>query len=169
VVYAACDTPDEGMEHVLAHRLGQAGATLAVAESCTGGMLCSKLVGVPGVSGVLKEGVVAYANAAKVRDLGVDPALLERHGAVSEETCRAMAEGLRARAGVDYALSTTGVAGPDGGTAEKPVGLVWVGCAGPRGTAVKRLDLFSDREGVRHLACLHAMGLLLAELDDTRR
>lgn len=108
--------------------------SLAIAESCTGGLVCGLLTEVPGSSAVLERGFVTYSNAAKSELLGVDPVLITRHGAVSEEVARAMAEGAAARAPVDIAVSVTGIAGPDGGSVEKPVGLVyiagaWIGSA----------------------------------------
>ncbi len=105
--------------------------TLAVAESCTGGRAASRLTSVPGSSAYFLEGVVAYANAAKTRRLGVPPGLLARHGAVSAEAAEAMAQGVRRSAGADWGLAVTGVAGPGGGSARKPVGLVYLGVAGP--------------------------------------
>jgi nicotinamide-nucleotide amidase len=105
--------------------------TLAIAESCTGGLLSRSVTSVAGSSRYFREGIVAYANAAKIRHLGVSPALLARHGAVSEATAAAMAAGLRRRSGADWTLAVTGVAGPGGGTRAKPVGTVCFGLAGP--------------------------------------
>jgi nicotinamide-nucleotide amidase len=102
------------------------GLTVAVAESCSGGMLGSRFTAIPGSSAIFQGGVISYANESKVRDLGVDAATIASHGAVSEETARAMASGVRARFGTSVGLSITGVAGPGGGTPEKPVGTVWV-------------------------------------------
>ncbi|MGI9403379.1 MAG: CinA family protein [Hyphomicrobium sp.] len=102
---------------------------LATAESCTGGLICGLLTEVPGASAVLERGVVTYSNAAKTELLGIDTGLITRRGAVSEEVARAMAEGALAHAPVDVAVSVTGIAGPDGGSVEKPVGLVYVAVA----------------------------------------
>lgn len=114
------------LEEAIIELLRQKGKTLALAESCTGGLIGHLLTEVPGSSTVFLGGVVAYANASKTRELGVSPELLARHGAVSAEVARAMAEGVRARFGADYGLGVTGIAGPGGGTPEKPVGLVFV-------------------------------------------
>jgi nicotinamide-nucleotide amidase len=124
---------DETMERALGGLLVARGLSLAVAESCTGGLLAERISAVPGASRYFRGGVVAYANPAKRDLLGVPEALLAAHGAVSAPVARAMAEGARARLGADLAVSTTGISGPDGGTAEKPVGLVFVGFADAKG------------------------------------
>jgi nicotinamide-nucleotide amidase len=124
---------DETMEQALGGLLVARGLSLAVAESCTGGLLAERISAVPGASRYFRGGVVAYANDAKRDLLGVPEALLAAHGAVSAPVARAMAEGARARLGADLAVSTTGISGPDGGTLEKPVGLVFVGFADAKG------------------------------------
>jgi nicotinamide-nucleotide amidase len=124
---------DETMEQTLGGLLVARGLSLAVAESCTGGLLAERISAVPGASRYFRGGVVAYANDAKRDLLGVPEALLAAHGAVSAPVARAMAEGARARLGADLAVSTTGISGPDGGTLEKPVGLVFVGFADAKG------------------------------------
>lgn len=137
---------DETLEANLIARLAARRATLATAESCTGGLLAHRVTNVPGASRVFLGGFAAYANSVKTSALGVPESLILAHGAVSEPVARAMAEGARRAVGADYALATTGVAGPDGGTAEKPVGAVWIALAGPDGTeAWKRNNPF-DRE-----------------------
>lgn len=141
------------------------GATLAVAESITGGSICNALVGVPGISSVFEGGVVAYANAQKQSWLGVQEALLRSHGAVSAEVAAAMAEGVRRGASTTFGLSTTGVAGPTGGTPQKPVGLVYFALAGPRGTTVEQRIIPGDRELVRERAVAAALDLLRRELE----
>jgi PncC family amidohydrolase len=103
---------------------------------------------------------VSYSNAAKSVFLGVDPALLEAHGAVSEPVCRAMAEGVKSRSGADWALSVTGIAGPEGGSVEKPVGTVFIGLAGPSGTEVKQFSFGGDREQLRWRTVVKAVELL---------
>lgn len=148
------------IEEVVGHLLRDRGQTLAVAESCTGGRVASAITRVPGSSAWFLEGVVTYANAAKIRLLGVDPLVLEAHGAVSEPVARAMAEGVRQRAGSTWGLATTGVAGPGGGTPEKPVGTVHVAVAGPQGTEHRRLQVFGDREGIMERSAGSVLDLL---------
>jgi nicotinamide-nucleotide amidase len=134
--------------------------TLAVAESCTGGLLGARITARPGSSDYFAGGVVSYANQAKMDLLHVPPGMLAQYGAVSEEVAGAMAEGARDAFHADYALSVTGVAGPDGGTAEKPVGLVYLGCAGPGGTQVRRGEFPGDRDTVRMFSATSALHLL---------
>jgi nicotinamide-nucleotide amidase len=146
--------------------LRERGLTLATAESCTGGLVAARLTDIPGVSSVFVGSVVAYADEVKAEALGVPQATLDEFGAVSAETAAAMAEGARTRLGADVAVSVTGVAGPDGGTAEKPVGLVFVHAAGPMGEKTLRLDLPGDRNTVRTraaVAALHVIRRLVTE------
>ena len=150
---------DELAELVVA-RLAARGERVALAESCTGGLLAELLTDVPGASAVLDLGVVAYADAMKERILGVDRALLAHHGAVSEEVARAMAEGARRAGGATWGVGITGIAGPSGGTPEKPVGTVHVALAGPARTeAVARLYR-GDRARIRRQAAFEALNLL---------
>lgn len=139
------------------------GATLATAESCTGGLIAAALTAIAGSSSVVMAGFVTYSNAAKVAMVGVEDAALAAHGAVSEPVARQMAEGALARAGVDVALSCTGVAGPGGGSAEKPVGLVFIARA-RRGapTIVERHVFPGDRAAVRAATVAVALRLALA-------
>jgi len=153
-----------GLEDAVAALLVERRATVAVAESCTGGLVAAKLVNVPGMSDHLLEGVVAYANASKVRTLGVDETLITEHGAVSEAVARAMAEGLRTRAAADLALGITGVAGPGGGTPEKPVGTVWMALAHSDGTDAARRLLMGDRAEIRERATYCALNMLRVRL-----
>jgi nicotinamide-nucleotide amidase len=136
------------------------GLTLGTAESCTGGMVAVRLTSVPGSSDVFRGGVVAYANELKERELGVPAETLREHGAVSRETALAMAEGARTRLGVDVAVSVTGVAGPDGGTEEKPVGLVHLAAVGPDGPVAHEFNVPGDRATIRSRSTVMALHLL---------
>ena len=136
------------------------GLTVALAESCTGGLVAETITEVSGSSGYFLGGVVSYSNAAKVDLLGVPAAMLERHGAVSSQVAGAMAAGARARFGADLAASITGIAGPDGGSDEKPVGLAYVGVADAGGTEVRRLVLPGDRQSIRDAAAEAALAWL---------
>ncbi len=140
--------------------------TLATAESCTGGLLAKLLTDIPGSSEYFIEGVVAYANEAKTRLLGVPAKLMAEHGAVSEQVAVAMAIGCRAKSGADFAISITGVAGPAGGTPDKPVGLVYVGLADQHGCRVEelRLDPSLSRANIRHRAAEEALHMLETRL-----
>lgn len=153
-------TDGETMEEVVGRMLAARGETLATAESCTGGLVGERLTEVPGSSDYFLEGVITYSNAAKTRLLGVPADLIEEHGAVSSEVAQAMAEGARNRAGSTYAVSITGVAGPGGGTDEKPVGTVFVGYSGPDGTTSMRFQLPGDRHLVRWRSSQAALDLL---------
>jgi len=139
----------EALEVTVGRRLAQRGETVAAAESCTGGMVLEWLTAVPGSSAWVQGGVVAYANRVKVEQLGVKQGALESFGAVSEAVARAMAEGVRDRIGADWGISTTGIAGPGGGTPDKPVGTVWIGIAGPDGSDAELLRLGGDRQAIR--------------------
>ena len=148
------------VEEVVLELCRTRGLTLGTAESCTGGMVAARLTCVPGSSDVFKGGVVAYANEIKEGELGVPAELLREYGAVSRETALAMAEGARARLGVDVAVSVTGVAGPDGGTEEKPVGLVHLAAVGPDGPLAHEFNVPGDRATVRSRATVMALHLL---------
>ena len=137
-----------------------AGLSLATCESCTGGLVAHALTEVPGSSGFFRGGVVCYSNDLK-RDLaGVPQAVIEAHGAVSAQVAVAMAEGARSRLGADVAVAVTGIAGPDGGTPEKPVGTVYVALAGPRGTEVVHRVWRGDRDRVRKTTAYEALDML---------
>ena len=138
--------------------------TLATAESCTGGLLGGLLTSLPGCSAWYLGGIVAYSNLIKSGLLGVPDAVLAAHGAVSLETARAMAEGACAATGADYAISITGIAGPAGGTPEKPVGLVYIAVAAPHGTATFKHHFSGSRADVRHAAAEAALRHLLDAL-----
>lgn len=124
-------------------------AWLAVAESCTGGLLAARLTDVPGASAWFDRGLVTYSNRAKQDLLAVPEALLAAHGAVSGPVAEAMASGLRRRADVDWTVAVTGIAGPGGGTPEKPVGTVWIAWAGPGGVTAQRHQFAGDRAAIR--------------------
>jgi nicotinamide-nucleotide amidase len=144
LIYDGDATPAE----IALHLLRAAGKTLATAESCTGGNIAHEITAVPGSSDVFVGSIVSYSNAVKEGNLGVQHATLEQHGAVSEETVIQMAEGARARLGADYAVATSGIAGPGGGTPDKPVGTVWTAVAAPTGTKTRLLHLPGSRDRV---------------------
>lgn len=134
------------LEEVIVALMKERRLTLSVAESCTGGMLASRLISVPGASDVFERGLVTYSNRAKVELLGVREEVIRSYGAVSEECAQAMAEGVRLLSSTDWGLSVTGIAGPTGGTPEKPVGLVYIGVAGPDESKVFRYQFVGDRD-----------------------
>ncbi len=138
------------------------GLTCATAESCTGGGIGAAITAVPGSSEVFLGGVVSYANAVKRDVLGVSAETLATVGAVSSETAAQMADGARRLMKADLAVSVTGIAGPGGGTVEKPVGLVWFGLSTPQGTRTEKALFVGDRAAVRASAVTHALGMLLA-------
>ena len=151
---------DEEPETVLIHSLAQRQQTLALAESCTGGCLAHRLTNVPGASAVVLAGLVTYSNQAKEKFLGVKAETLARHGAVSQPVAAEMAEGALRETKADYALSVTGIAGPSGGSAEKPVGTVFIGLAGPFQTVLERYFNPYDRETFKDVTANQAFDLL---------
>ncbi|BBL79893.1 putative competence-damage inducible protein [Rubrobacter xylanophilus] len=162
---------DETLESAVGRLLREREETLAVAESCTGGLLAKRLTDVPGSSEYFREGIVAYSNEAKERLLGVPREMLTGHGAVSEPVALRMAEGVRELSGADYGLSVTGIAGPGGGTEEKPVGLVWVGIADRGGSRAHRLDLSAwarSRSAIRERSANMAFDLLRRALQKVK-
>jgi nicotinamide-nucleotide amidase len=152
------------MEEVVGLKLTLGGYTLSVAESCTGRLIAQRLTEVPGSSKYFIEGTVTYSNDAKTRTLGVEPVLLLEHGAVSAPVAEAMAEGIRKRARTDFGLAVTGVAGPGGGTEEKPVGLVYIALADDVQTKSRRLQIPGDRQLIRWRASQAALDLLRRRL-----
>ena len=160
-------TSDEReLPNVVIEKLIALGKTIATAESCTGGFIANQLTNVPGASKVFLAGYVTYANEAKTAALGVDAALIEAHGAVSETVAHGMAAGALEKSGADFALATTGIAGPGGGSAEKPVGTVFVALAARGGqTLVQHHRFPTDRETFKHLVSQTALDLLLRRLD----
>jgi nicotinamide-nucleotide amidase len=154
----------EKLEEVVGLRLAVNGFTLATAESCTGGLVAERITEVPGSSVYFREGVVTYSNEAKVRLLGVPFDLIAEYGAVSAPVAEAMAEGVRLRADADFGISVTGIAGPDGGTEEKPVGLVFIALADDAHTEHRKLLLPGDRQLIRWRASQAALDLLRRRL-----
>ncbi|MBQ4518701.1 MAG: competence/damage-inducible protein A [Clostridia bacterium] len=148
---------EENMAKTTASLLMNRGLTIACAESCTAGLLTATLGDIPGVSAVLSESIVTYSNEAKMKYLGVQKETLEQFGAVSKETAWEMAEGIRNAANADIGVSITGIAGPDGGTPEKPVGLVYVGVSYCGNVIVKKLNLHGNRTKVRQGTVMHAL------------
>jgi nicotinamide-nucleotide amidase len=155
---------DADLAAVVLERARLAGLSLGVAESCTGGLVGGRLTDVPGSSDVFVGGVIGYSNRLKTELLDVPARIIAGHGAVSEEVARGMAEGARTRLGVDLAVSVTGIAGPTGGTEEKPVGTVWFAVASPAKTDSKRVVFFGSRREVRERAAQTALFLLLRRL-----
>jgi len=155
---------DEEIEQVVVRLLTERKKTLALAESCTGGGIANRVTNVPGASAVFLGGVVAYRNDVKQHFLGVRAETLQRHGAVSEAVAREMAEGARKKSGADFALAVTGIAGPAGGTPEKPVGTVFIALAGASGTVVERKLNRYEREAFKQLTAQQALEMLRARL-----
>ena len=155
---------DQGMEVVVVRELVERSLRIATAESCTGGLIGAKLTAVPGSSATYRGGVIAYANEAKVAQLGVPPELLEAHGAVSEPVALAMARGARERFGADLAISTTGISGPEGGSDEKPVGLVWIALASAEEEIAQDFVFPFDRERHRVITAQVALDWIRRQL-----
>ncbi len=145
--------------------LSRAHQNVATAESCTGGLLSHVLTAVSGASEYFAGGVVAYSNRIKETILGVRPETLKTFGAVSEETVREMAEGVRQKFNTEIGLATTGIAGPTGGTPGKPVGLVWIGISRPERTTTCECHFDADREGVKNLTVERLLKLLMEEIE----
>ena len=157
---------ETGTAELVLSLLRERGLTLATAESCTGGLVAARLTEVPGASDVFLGAVVAYADEVKAGELGVPQQLLREHGAVSAEVAAAMAQGARARLGADVAVSVTGIAGPGGGSPEKPVGLVYLHASGPMGEKARHFDFPGDRETIRGrstVAALHLVRTLVTQ------
>lgn len=150
----------------LYRRLASSGGTVATAESCTGGMISTWLTTPAGSSRFFLGGVCSYSNQSKSALLGVDPSLIEKEGAVSRSVVRAMAIGARDRFKATWSVGVSGVAGPDGGTQEKPVGTVWCAVAGPGGVEEKLLVLTGDRTAIREEAAMLTICFLLEKLDE---
>ncbi|HEX7117345.1 MAG TPA: competence/damage-inducible protein A [Longimicrobiales bacterium] len=162
-------TDDADLATVVGHALKRRGQTLALAESCTGGLIAKRITDAAGASTFFLGGIIAYANGCKQSLLGVRAETLAAHGAVSEETAREMAEGARRVIGADFAVAVTGIAGPGGGSPEKPVGTVWICVAGPDRTEARRVRLPGDREEVRERGAQAALALLWRHLGEEER
>ncbi|OPX48395.1 competence/damage-inducible protein A [Clostridium thermobutyricum] len=156
---------EDGLNLTVAKLLVDKKLTIGTSESCTGGLLGAGLIDYPGISISFLEGAITYSNEAKIKTLGVKEETLEKFGAVSEETAREMAEGIRKRCGADIGVSTTGIAGPDGGTDDKPVGLVYIGLSIGDKTIVTRNVFNGDRNSVRRRACLKAFDMIRLEIN----
>lgn len=155
---------DDTIESVVGEQLRRMGKTLSTAESCTGGLIAHKITSISGSSDYFLGSVVSYANEVKVEALGVSEENLKRFGAVSEEVVRQMAEGARKRLKTDYAIATSGVAGPTGGTEEKPVGTVWIAVATPTGTIAKKYQFGHNRERNIEISANTALNMLRKQL-----
>jgi nicotinamide-nucleotide amidase len=160
-VYAA---DDEELEEVIGKLLQERRLTLAVAESCTGGLIADRITNVPGSSNYFERSYVTYSNESKLADLGVPSSLVLHHGAVSSEVAEAMAACVRTKSNSDIGLSTTGIAGPSGGSKEKPVGLVWIGYSDRSGTLALRFNFGDDRRRTKERAAQAALELLRRRL-----
>ncbi len=158
-------TGDQSLAEVVGEELARQGKTIAIAESCTGGCLAKLLTDVPGASRYFTHGWVAYCNEAKIGELGVPPELIEKHGAVSEQVAESMAEGARRKAGTDFAIGITGIAGPSGGTEQKPVGLVYISVNSGTCCETKRCVFSHDRRLMRLRAAQTALNMLRLKLN----
>jgi nicotinamide-nucleotide amidase len=160
---------DQPMEARVGELLSGAGKTVVVAESCTGGLIAQRLTAIPGSSTYFIGGFLPYQESAKTRWLGISPDLIAAHTVVSEAVALAMAEAARGQSGADYALSTTGVAGPGGATEQAPVGTVWIALASSQGSVARKYRFIGERERVRTLASQNALDLLRVELERADR
>jgi len=164
---AVFSTNGETMEEIVGRLLKERGETVSVAESCTGGLIARRLTEISGSSAYFMEGAVTYSNEAKIRTLKVPTEIIEKHGAVSSECAEAMAKGMCERAGTDHAISVTGIAGPDGGSDEKPVGTVFIGYAGKSGVKSVKIVLPGDRYLIRWRSSQAALDYLRRQLLNT--
>ena len=155
------------MEHEIAGLLKERRLTIATAESCTGGWIAGRIVNVPGISGQFGEGYITYSNEAKERLLGVSHETLARYGAVSSQTAEEMARGAKRAAGADISIVSTGIAGPDGGTEEKPAGLVYLSCCYNNRIKTKRHLFAGDRQAVRQASVCAALTLVKNTIEES--
>lgn len=157
-------TDTEELEDVLGRMLSERKLTISIAESCTGGLIADRITNVSGSSNYFERGIVTYSNASKVAELGVPMATIEQHGAVSREVAEAMASGIRTKSNTDIGISTTGIAGPTGGSAEKPIGLVWIGYSDRAQTIAVRFNFASDRRSFKERASQATLDLVRRKL-----
>ncbi len=150
-----CETFDKSLPKTVVELLIRNRLSISSAESCTGGMFSKMITDISGASAIFSEGYVTYANSSKVKILGVSEKTLEAHGAVSGETAYEMAVGVKRASGADIGVSFTGIAGPGGGSKEKPVGTVYIGVAYGDDVFVRKLELSGDREQVRYMSCMN--------------
>ena len=162
--YIYAEEEKDSMQSVVAKLLCEKNLTISTAESCTGGIVASSLIEYPGISDVFMEGAITYSNEAKMRRLGVKKETLDKYGAVSRETAEEMAIGIARETKTNIGLSTTGIAGPGGGTLEKPVGLVYIGVCINGKTKVERFELSGTRDKIRKRAALNALNMLRKEI-----
>ena len=162
-------TENRNMEEVAAQLLVNTNTTIAIAESCTGGLVSSRLTDIPGISKVFDRGIITYSNLSKVESLGVKTETIEKYGAVSKETAIEMANAIRNVSHTDLGLSVTGIAGPDGGTEEKPVGLVYVALSSGTGVQCKELKLWGGRNRIRNVTSLHAFDMVRRHIIESTR
>ncbi len=152
------------IERIVGDLLRKKRKTLSIAESLTGGLICDRITDIPGSSDYFMGGIISYSNDSKIRHLNVPRSEIERYGAVSKEVARSMAQGVRQALSTDIGLSTTGIAGPTGGTSEKPIGLVFIGLAKGKRTWVKRLNLKGTRREIKEKTCENALRFLIEKL-----
>ena len=157
-------TENEDLEKVVARMLLDKNLTISIAESCTGGLICSKLVSVSGISKAFNRGIISYSNDSKIEELGVKEDTIKNYGAVSKETAIEMAEGIQKLAGSDIGVSITGIAGPGGGSARKPVGLMYIALTYKGDTVYKKLNLSGDRERIINMASLYTFDLIRRQI-----
>ena len=157
---------NDPLEVAVGHLLREKRLTIAIAESCTGGYLSHLITSVPGSSEYFSGGIIAYSNEVKINDLGVKEETLARHGAVSEGVISEMAQQVRAKFQTAIGVATSGIAGPGGGTPEKPVGTVWIGCADASQTVVRKLQLSKDRLINIKLSATHALNLVRSSIQN---
>ena len=163
---AVYSNDNSNLEEVAAKLLMESKMTLALAESCTGGLLSAKLTEISGISAVFDRAVITYSNRSKVEALGVKQETLDLYGAVSRQTAEEMAEGIRKVSATDLGISITGIAGPEGGTQEKPVGLVYIALAHKNGVIAKKLELWGGRNRIRNVTCLHVFDMVRRYLNN---